>query len=446
VTSPPYWGLRDYGVDGQIGLEQSPDCLGWATGDECGECFVCSLVGVFREVRRVLAAHGTCWLNLGDSYASKARGSDARLGQVAADEPGVAAEGAGGVAAEATGSGTAARSRRAEGEGPRRRPVARRARAAGGRLVAALRRRVVEAERDAGVDDGPADEGARVRVPAREERPLLLRPGRGARSRTAAELARRNPQASAATSRAARSREASATGPLGERGRSRLHDRSARNLRSVWEITTQPFKGAHFAVFPPKLAERCVLAGCPLEVCTVCGKPRTRIVEKGEPVLQADTWSATGAAAYDDAAGGYELADESSTLKHVVPRVTVGWSDCGHGAFRPAWCSTRSWARGTTALVARSHGRHSVGVELNPEYAALRTVRGPAAAALGGADDGDRVVLTRRSIRGGAARRSRRRARTATPTRSRSGTRRGSSCGVPVTSSGSSATSTGPSR
>jgi DNA modification methylase len=58
VTSPPYWGLRDYGVAGQIGLERTP------------EEYVAILVGVFREVRRVLKPDGTLWLNLGDSYAS----------------------------------------------------------------------------------------------------------------------------------------------------------------------------------------------------------------------------------------------------------------------------------------------------------------------------------------------------------------------------------------
>jgi len=58
VTSPPYYGLRDYGVDGQIGLEQTP------------EAYVAELVGVFREARRVLRDDGTLWLNLGDSYGS----------------------------------------------------------------------------------------------------------------------------------------------------------------------------------------------------------------------------------------------------------------------------------------------------------------------------------------------------------------------------------------
>ena len=63
VTSPPYWGLRDYGVDGQLGLEKTPDE------------YVSNLVAVFREVRRVLTSDGTCWLNLGDSYASDFKGS-----------------------------------------------------------------------------------------------------------------------------------------------------------------------------------------------------------------------------------------------------------------------------------------------------------------------------------------------------------------------------------
>lgn len=58
VTSPPYFGLRDYGVDGQIGLEDTPDA------------FVAQMVEVFREVRRVLRDDGTLWLNLGDSYAA----------------------------------------------------------------------------------------------------------------------------------------------------------------------------------------------------------------------------------------------------------------------------------------------------------------------------------------------------------------------------------------
>jgi len=64
VTSPPYWGLRDYGVNGQIGLEKTP------------EDYVSKLVEIFHEVKRVLKSDSTLWLNLGDSYASLAGGYD----------------------------------------------------------------------------------------------------------------------------------------------------------------------------------------------------------------------------------------------------------------------------------------------------------------------------------------------------------------------------------
>ena len=61
VTSPPYWGLRDYGVDGQFGLESTP------------EEYVAKLVEICQEVKRVLKPEGTLWLNLGDSYAARLR-------------------------------------------------------------------------------------------------------------------------------------------------------------------------------------------------------------------------------------------------------------------------------------------------------------------------------------------------------------------------------------
>src|SRR5665648_160166 len=63
VTSPPYWGLRDYGVDGQIGLEQTP------------EEYVQEMINVFREVKRALKPEGNLWLNLGDSYAGSGKGA-----------------------------------------------------------------------------------------------------------------------------------------------------------------------------------------------------------------------------------------------------------------------------------------------------------------------------------------------------------------------------------
>lgn len=74
VTSPPYWMMRDYGVRGQIGLEKSPDCLGWARGVNCGRCHVCVLRNVFADVHRVLHRRGVLWLNYGDMYCNDAKG------------------------------------------------------------------------------------------------------------------------------------------------------------------------------------------------------------------------------------------------------------------------------------------------------------------------------------------------------------------------------------
>ena len=66
VTSPPYFGLRDYGTEGQVGLEATP------------AEYVVRMVEIFREVRRVLAPHGTVWLNLGSTVTSAAMASEAR--------------------------------------------------------------------------------------------------------------------------------------------------------------------------------------------------------------------------------------------------------------------------------------------------------------------------------------------------------------------------------
>jgi len=87
VTSPPYWGLRDYEVDGQIGLETRVDCLGWATGEPCGVCFICRMTAVFDEVRRVLRTDGTAWVNMGDSYAASATSNHGRGKNTRAENP-----------------------------------------------------------------------------------------------------------------------------------------------------------------------------------------------------------------------------------------------------------------------------------------------------------------------------------------------------------------------
>ena len=74
VTSPPYWGLRDYGVSGQLGLEKTP------------QEYIAKMVEVFREVRRVLRSDGTVWLNIGDSYIGGGRGGKGQCGKGSFEE------------------------------------------------------------------------------------------------------------------------------------------------------------------------------------------------------------------------------------------------------------------------------------------------------------------------------------------------------------------------
>lgn len=141
-----------------------------------------------------------------------------------------------------------------------------------------------------------------------------------------------------------------------------------RNIRSVWEIATQPYPEAHFATFPEALPERCIKAGCPEQVCRTCGKPRERIVERTGIVLKEPAIpirERRGDAVNDKrtALSGTQVAPATS--------LTVGWSDCGHDDWRAGRVLDPFMGSGTTAYVARNLGRHALGIELNETYAAL---------------------------------------------------------------------------
>ena len=160
VTSPPYFGLRDYGVAGQIGLEPTPDA------------YVAELVAVFREVRRVLRDDGTLWLNLGDSYNQRrARWPIAMAtSTLAVSERKSKHTRAAAIVATYRKPGSRTESKRSG-----RHPVARRLRAASRWLVSAPGHHLVKAQPDAGERDRPLHQGARIPVSADQERAVLLR-------------------------------------------------------------------------------------------------------------------------------------------------------------------------------------------------------------------------------------------------------------------------------
>jgi DNA modification methylase len=259
VTSPPYFGLRDYGHDGQIGLEPTPDE------------FVTALVGVFREVRRVLRDDGTVWLNLGDSYNNRAvnRPSSHQAG----------------LGFESDHLGTSWRDHAANGrarmsisDGDLKEKdllgipwlVAFALRADGWYL----RSDIIWAK------PNPMPESVTDRPTKAHEYLFLL--SKSPRYWYDADAIRENDGGLPSGNGFVRDhrltyQNADGTGRGNE---DEWTPGGGRNKRSVWTVATQPYPGAHFATFPPKLIEPCILAGSPERACSVCGAPWTRIVER----------------------------------------------------------------------------------------------------------------------------------------------------------------------
>ena len=228
VTSPPYWGLRDYGHDGQIGLEQTP------------EAYVAEMVAVFGEVRRVLADDGTLWLNLGDSYAGSGKGPAGNLGATnnerhlehvhsAIVPDGLKHKDLVGI------PWRVAFALQADGWW--------------------LRQDIIWAK------PNPMPESVTDRCTKAHEYLFLLT--KSARYYyDAAAIAEPSMNLGATVIRFGGSKYGDSDDPKHATKSGNLYtDSGTRNRRSVWTIATKPFAGAHFAVMPMALAEPCILAG-----------------------------------------------------------------------------------------------------------------------------------------------------------------------------------------
>ena len=233
VTSPPYFGLRDYGHTGQMGLEATP------------EEFIAGMVEVFREVRRVLRDDGTLWLNIGDTYCSTAPGT-----RNAAQTKG-----------SATNSDQWANSRPLTPEGMKPKDLI----GIPWMLAFALRTDGWYLRQDIiWSKPNPMPESVQDRCTKSHEYMFLL--SKGPRYHyDAAAIA--EPLSASSMSRLAQnvSEQAGSDRVPGKTNGAMkaVGSTEARNKRSVWEVSTQPFRQAHFATFPPALVEPCILAGCP---------------------------------------------------------------------------------------------------------------------------------------------------------------------------------------
>lgn len=290
VTSPPYYGLRDYEADGQIGLEETP-----------GE-YVSALVDVFHEVRRVLRLDGTLWLNLDDSYQDKSLIGVPWM-----------------VASALREDGWLVRSEVIWAK-PRLRPES--------------------------VTDRPTRAHEQLFL-------LTLGPNYFYDADAVREEAK---------------------------DWARTGEPATRNRRSVWEISTQPYPGAHFAPFPLRLVEPCVMAGSSLRACGVCGAPQTRVTARRTDFGSHSVW--TGRTVEEISEAGKWTAERlngHASLKAgpMVSVETVGWeSACGHGDDSGRCIVLDPFAgSGTVGVVCEWLGRDFIGIELNPEYAQLAEKR-----------------------------------------------------------------------
>ena len=240
VTSPPYFGLRDYGHAGQIGLEATPDA------------FVAEMVAVFRDVRRVLRDDGTLWLNLGDSYAATTKGSgghnpkqDSNDGAWMTDRSwkipaGLKPKDLIGI------PWRVAFALQADGW--------------------YLRQDIIWSK------PNPMPESVTDRCTKAHEYIFLM--SKSARyfydaaaiSEPFADVRQGNPGTYKRTTQAAKgaNNDRADTGFLNNgAGWNADGTNNTRNKRSVWVVNSSPFSEAHFATFPPDLIEPCIKAGCP---------------------------------------------------------------------------------------------------------------------------------------------------------------------------------------
>lgn len=136
----------------------------------------------------------------------------------------------------------------------------------------------------------------------------------------------------------------------------------------TWTIPTHPYKGSHYATWPPALCVRPILSMCPERVCTTCGQPSRRIVDVDG--LHGKDFLAIGT----DNERGVGLQGKRPPMPEIT-RTTVGWTDCGHNTWRRGIVLDPFAGTGTTLAVAEGHGRDSIGIDLDARNADLARER-----------------------------------------------------------------------
>lgn len=405
VTSPPYWGLRDYGTaeweGGSLECDHIPHLSGGPKqtpgvgfnghaakadrpGESCGRCgarrvdkqlglertpeeYVANMVAVFREVKRVLRDDGTCWVNMGDGYAADSRGTGANRIETSPKQR--------------TNSGSYFQDAVRSHHGLKPKDLV----GIPWRLAFALqadgwwlRSDIVWAK------PNPMPESVTDRPTKSHEYIFLL-------TKSANYFFDQEAVREPSTERPSGNLERFIA-TSGERSRLNTHlgssvpykpNGNGRHLRSVWTIPTQPYPEAHFATFPEEIPKRCILAGTSARgCCPVCGAPWERVVKKERPFQSGSGRSGN----MPIGKNGPSLQGGGATLDirrgPCVESTTLGFRP--HCACQPDTDAFRVDYRlpaclvldpfagsGTTVAVAESLGRRGIGLELSWDYLQL---------------------------------------------------------------------------
>ena len=372
VTSPPYWGLRDYDQEDQLGLEETP------------EEFVKNLVNVFSEVKRVLKSTGTCWLNLGDSYMSSSYGMNE------SHDP---------------------KNNKTKNMNKRKDKSCNYCK----KIYKGTKNQRFCSKQCAGVDNTPRDKKNILKpknlvgIPWRVAFALQ---SDGWYLRQDIIWAKPNPMPESVQDRCTKSHEYiflltkspkyfydidAIREPLAESSIGRLKQNidkqvgttranggaksngnfkatgsieKGANKRSVWTITTKPYKEAHFATFPIELPTYCIRAGCPEKVCKKCGKHYIDVYEEKLEEL-SEVYNGKATKDYSKA----KAQNPSDTKRRILESMrkqkilieSKPQCNCNVG-FEGGIVLDPFMGSGTTGLAARNQQRNYVGIDLNPEY------------------------------------------------------------------------------
>ena len=403
VTSPPYWGLRDYGTAEWEGGD--PDCDHVANPNatkkmgneefnknrpsrestktkgyyekECPKCgaikkdsqlgmedtpeeFVYNLVKVFREVKRVLRDDGTVWLNLGDSYMGGGGGNYNKTGISQAGGQHL----------------TNVRNRKdfikKSGVKPKD-------------LVGIPWRVALALQQDGWYlrqdiiwhKPNPMPESVKDRCTKAHEYIFLL--SKSPKYYFDNEAIKEDAKFPDGPSSPHNIKKGQGEYGMDTRGGlNKIGAIEKKNKRSVWTVTTKPFKGAHFATFPMDLIEPCVLAGCPEKICVDCGKPYERVLKNIETKPIKNIKKKNNRKQFESSmgGGGTSFKGHSGYFKSdgtpiVKPKIDLGLQkqcDCKTDETKAGTVLDPFAGSGTTGIVAAGNDRNAILLELNEDY------------------------------------------------------------------------------